>query len=388
MIYCMSDIHGMESLFNKMLERIDLQQGDTLYVLGDCIDRGGGLSTLQHIMRLQEKGVVKFIRGNHETSFAENIQKYDPKLTLKLIKSYSVINRDKSKYSLWSAWNRLENAVKYVEYTDKIQLSAHAAAALSGYRSFYSCNDFFALSEEDQRGIISFIQEAPTYVDIAVAGKKFRLTHAGCNQDGSVSDDIRQEFYTQKTPFDDITVVFGHTTTKDIRILTGDIMEDPAIWYDTLHNHDKIGIDCGAPFEHGKLACLRLDDMAEFYVENELEPADILRVYNDYAECTGQSVTLDGKKRFEEYLRIWQEERRKISPKEKGERVNSNIDKMPISASLKKDLKQYLQMIHNYAELVKNNPSNQTYQAVLLDYTRKAEKLCKQNNIDVNTVIY
>lgn len=40
------------------------------------------------------------------------------------------------------------------------------------------------------------------------------------------------------------------------------------IWYDT-DNNDKIGIDCGASFPNGQLACLRLDDMKEFYVRNE-----------------------------------------------------------------------------------------------------------------------
>lgn len=34
-------------------------------------------------------------------------------------------------------------------------------------------------------------------------------------------------------------------------------------------NNDKIGVDCGASFPNGQLACLRLDDMKEFYVRNE-----------------------------------------------------------------------------------------------------------------------
>ena len=37
--YVLSDIHGNERRFNAVMEQIDLQPEDTLYVLGDAIDR-------------------------------------------------------------------------------------------------------------------------------------------------------------------------------------------------------------------------------------------------------------------------------------------------------------------------------------------------------------
>ena len=58
----------------------------------------------------------------------------------------------------------------------------------------------------------------------------------------------------------DKTVIFGHTPTEyyqdDIPL---------KIW----HGGDKIGIDCGSGKTRSscRLACLRLDDMAEFYSE-------------------------------------------------------------------------------------------------------------------------
>ena len=39
MIYVMSDILGHEGRFDSFLKQIDLQPEDTLYVLGDVIDR-------------------------------------------------------------------------------------------------------------------------------------------------------------------------------------------------------------------------------------------------------------------------------------------------------------------------------------------------------------
>ena len=39
MIYVMSDIHGNSRRFNSIMKQINLQPEDTLYILGDVIDR-------------------------------------------------------------------------------------------------------------------------------------------------------------------------------------------------------------------------------------------------------------------------------------------------------------------------------------------------------------
>lgn len=41
MIYVMSDIHGSKRRFDAIMEQIKLTDEDTLYILGDVIDRGG-----------------------------------------------------------------------------------------------------------------------------------------------------------------------------------------------------------------------------------------------------------------------------------------------------------------------------------------------------------
>ena len=43
MIYVLSDIHGQKRRFESIMKQINLQPEDTLYVLGDVIDR-----TLHH----------------------------------------------------------------------------------------------------------------------------------------------------------------------------------------------------------------------------------------------------------------------------------------------------------------------------------------------------
>ena len=64
MIYVLSDIHGRLDRFEKMLRMIDLQDSDTLYILGDVIDRGkDGIRILQKITEMPN---VKMLLGNHE----------------------------------------------------------------------------------------------------------------------------------------------------------------------------------------------------------------------------------------------------------------------------------------------------------------------------------
>ena len=64
MIYCVSDIHGEILRWKSMLELIRFSDDDTLYVLGDVIDRNPfGIKILQDIM---SRPNVHMIVGNHE----------------------------------------------------------------------------------------------------------------------------------------------------------------------------------------------------------------------------------------------------------------------------------------------------------------------------------
>ena len=48
MIYAMSDLHGCYEKYIKMLDKINFSDSDTLYILGDVVDRGdGGIKLLQ-----------------------------------------------------------------------------------------------------------------------------------------------------------------------------------------------------------------------------------------------------------------------------------------------------------------------------------------------------
>jgi serine/threonine protein phosphatase 1 len=65
MRYAIADIHGCCKTFNALLERIQIGKSDTLYLLGDYIDRGpDGKGVLDTIMNLHCKVVP--LMGNHE----------------------------------------------------------------------------------------------------------------------------------------------------------------------------------------------------------------------------------------------------------------------------------------------------------------------------------
>lgn len=66
--FAISDIHGCKKTFKALLKKIDFKTSDTLFLLGDYIDRGpNSRGVIKHILKLKEKGYdVHCTRGNHE----------------------------------------------------------------------------------------------------------------------------------------------------------------------------------------------------------------------------------------------------------------------------------------------------------------------------------
>lgn len=72
------DIHGCATTFEALLEKINLQTSDKLYLLGDYIDRGKNSSgVLDKIINLQQTHQVFPILGNHEYDMLRAEKEYD-----------------------------------------------------------------------------------------------------------------------------------------------------------------------------------------------------------------------------------------------------------------------------------------------------------------------
>ena len=67
MTYIISDIHGEYELFLRLLDRLKLTPQDTLYVLGDIIEKGKhSVKLANYISRMPN---ARCIAGNHEYAF-------------------------------------------------------------------------------------------------------------------------------------------------------------------------------------------------------------------------------------------------------------------------------------------------------------------------------
>lgn len=75
----MSDLHGCYNKYKQMLEKIQFNSDDTLYVLGDIVDRGDeGVKILLDMM--QRSNVVPLL-GNHEFMAYSVLKKYNVEIT-------------------------------------------------------------------------------------------------------------------------------------------------------------------------------------------------------------------------------------------------------------------------------------------------------------------
>ncbi len=226
MIYAMSDIHGCYEKYEQMLDLIRFSEDDTLYILGDVVDRGtDGIRVLQHMR--ERKNIVP-LRGNHDVLAAS---------LLKKMSNPAGQNKEKLKelYQLWFQDGGLE-----------------------------TCKAFTALSREARADILKYMDIFYVYEEVEVNGRNFFLSHTVPEKTKMLDfDSCRWEDFVQGKPeyekqyFDDCYVVTGHTPTGFI-----EKSASGRIWKKNHH----IAIDCGAVFGN-PLGCLCLDTLEEFYAE-------------------------------------------------------------------------------------------------------------------------
>lgn len=228
MIYAMSDLHGCYDLYIKMLEKIKFSDKDTLYILGDIVDRGpDGIKILQDI---QKRHNVFPLRGNHDYSALRIFQK---------IRYSREINDFIPECIMWK---------------------------LIGGEPTYKA--FIALSEDEQIKIISGLTNSLIYDELEVNGKKFHLSHSVPNKKTMLAHANGHVPYTDylagapeydKIYFEDKYIVTGHTPT---------IFIDPEYDGKIYIKNNHIAIDCGAVF--GRiLGCICLNDFKEYYVKDD-----------------------------------------------------------------------------------------------------------------------
>ncbi|MEE0265499.1 MAG: metallophosphoesterase family protein, partial [Acutalibacteraceae bacterium] len=228
MKYVMSDIHGCYEEYLKALDMINFSDDDTLYILGDIIDRGyDSMKLMKDIM--SRKNIIP-LAGNHE--FA----------ALRFLKSFSSDSTENDEI--------LKNSEDFLLWRMN-----------GGDKTFA---EFMELSEDERRMIVDYISEMSLYEEITVNDKAYLLVHAGLepfDKDKAIEDyTIKQLLWSRpdynSKYFDDRFTVTGHTPTAREKGNNGTIIK--------RNNH--IAIDCGCVFGYN-LAVFCLDTSEEFYIK-------------------------------------------------------------------------------------------------------------------------
>lgn len=231
MLYAMSDLHGEYQKYLAMLEKIKFSQEDTLYLLGDLVDRGPEpVKILQDI--IQRPNVYPLL-GNHEVMAI-----YVLKQLLVEVTEETISQVDTYLMENIFIWQRNGGGV--------------------------TLEQFQALPLRERRQLLEFMEGFGWYETVDVGERAFLLVHAGLGnyRPGKKLEEysleeltmVRPDYQTRYFPDDSIYVLSGHTPTK---LLSGK--------WEIYRRHNNIVLDCGAAIG-GRLACLCLDTMEEFYL--------------------------------------------------------------------------------------------------------------------------
>ena len=226
-VYAMSDLHGCYEKYIKMLDEINLCDGDTLYILGDVVDRGdGGIKILQDMMN---RNNIMPIRGNHD----------------------------------FLAYRMLKMLTQSSYMYDEDELAEHFQMWLYD-GGMPTLNAFNELTSQEQRMVLAYLSTFLIYKEIEICGKTYFLSH-------TVPEKSKMLDFENVTPND---LVFGNPEYGKVYFNNKIIVTEhtPTVFIDEnslgkiYKRNNHIAIDCGAVFGN-PLGCICLNTLQEFYVE-------------------------------------------------------------------------------------------------------------------------
>ena len=140
--YVISDIHGQYDMFMELLDKIKLKETDTLYVLGDVLDRGP--HPIKTLMKIMEMPNAICLVGNHELMALECLEFLMKEIT---DKSLEELNE-----------KMLDNLVTWQYNGSKSTL-----------------DEFSKLDSESKKDVIDFIKDFLIYEEVCVNVKDYIL---------------------------------------------------------------------------------------------------------------------------------------------------------------------------------------------------------------------
>jgi len=226
MIFIMSDLHGCLYKYMKMIDKIQLNSDDTLYILGDVVDRGP--DGIKILLDMIERDNVFFLRGNHDQT------------------AMTVLR------SMFDSVAGLDD-----ELVPTLQMWIYDGGNTT-------LEQFMNISLENKKKVLTYLEHSKTFEEIEVNDINYLLAHTVPEKEImldkcklTLDDYIWGEPDYELKYYDDKIIVTGHTPT-------GLIDKSYAGRIYIKNNH--IAVDCGAVFEDGRLGCICLDTMKEYYV--------------------------------------------------------------------------------------------------------------------------
>lgn len=215
MNYVMSDLHGCLKEYRQALRAIRFSDADTLYVLGDVIDRGPDSVGLLRDMMLRPN-VIPLI-GNHEYMALRVLRRLCVEITAETAEHY-LRPDDLTAYAHWCADGGDKTAAQ-----------------------------FRALPRKEQEELLDYLEEFSLYETVRAGGRDYVLVHAGLEPfvpDRPLEDYHLAEMIFRSPDYDRVyfpnrVLVTGHTPTAALGAAhRGKIVQQ--------NNH--IAIDCGCVF--------------------------------------------------------------------------------------------------------------------------------------------
>lgn len=210
-----TDIHGCANTFIKLVEKVELNENDQLFLLGDFINRGPrSKEVLDFVLFLIDEGYNIYpLMGNHEETVMHIIQNKPDQLKL-LLKS--------------------RNSTNLLNQNKKLR-----------------------------KRFFRFFRSLPYYYEL----DKFYLVHAGFNLNiEKPLTDIHamawMRNFTLAKKFNKKRVYFGHTPTKFSKIKSSIETNAKSICLDNGCSHNYLGK------EYGRLLCYDLDSGELFKQKN------------------------------------------------------------------------------------------------------------------------
>ena len=235
MIYATSDIHGYPlDAFRRLLDKAAFSDADTLYVLGDVIDRNGD-GGIEMLLWMMDQFNIEMILGNHEAMLLSCSFLFEE------ITDNAIDRFDIARMRLLSQW-----------------MANGAEPTMTALRALKNKNPA-ALSD-----LLDYLRDIPLYAAASAGEKDFLLVHSGF---GNYAPDKKLSRYTpdellwhrptpEETFYPDFITILGHTPTGYIFGEKGKMFRMDT-WID---------IDTGAG-NGGSPMLLRLDDLRAYYAE-------------------------------------------------------------------------------------------------------------------------